>query len=94
MDRERLLATLIGSNICTTEQFKAFFTGFTEASTRFLVVDAGIGQSSVDAKLKGKSRSRSRCQLHINNSFSYAEYIETYARFPQTLRLILGGMAY
>ncbi|CAL1701468.1 unnamed protein product [Somion occarium] len=71
VDRERLLATLLGSNICTVEQFKSFFVGFSESSPRFLVVETGPGQNAVDAKLK--------------------EYIETYTRYPQTLRLILGG---
>ncbi|KAI0080637.1 hypothetical protein K474DRAFT_1614864 [Panus rudis PR-1116 ss-1] len=71
VDRDRLLATLLGSDICTAEQFQAFLVGFSEASPRFLLVDAGPGQDNVDAKLKG--------------------YVDTYARFPQTLRFILGG---
>ena len=75
VDREHLLATLIGSNICTTEQFNAFFTGFAEAQPRFLVVDAGNGQSFVDAKLKGKSHSRPWFQFYIKRPFPSVQSI-------------------
>ncbi|KAI0660844.1 hypothetical protein C8Q70DRAFT_747935 [Cubamyces menziesii] len=56
----------------TPEQFEAFLLGFGQASPRFLVVDAGPGRDSTEAKVK--------------------EYIKTYIRFPQTLRLFFGGI--
>lgn len=53
-NRAKLLDTLLGSDICTTEQFSAFLIGFSQASPRFLIVDAGPGQDAVSSKLRGE----------------------------------------
>ena len=47
----------------TPEQFEAFLLGFGQASPRFLVVDAGPGRDSTEAKVKGM---RSHPTLHYD----------------------------
>lgn len=53
-NRGKLLDTLLGSDICTAEQFSAFLIGFSQASPRFLIVDAGPGQDAVNLKVRGE----------------------------------------
>ncbi|RXW24640.1 hypothetical protein EST38_g1213 [Candolleomyces aberdarensis] len=45
--------------------------GFSQASARFAVVDAGYSKDAAEAKIK--------------------EYLQTYTRFPQTIRVFFGG---
>ncbi|TCD66944.1 hypothetical protein EIP91_000722 [Steccherinum ochraceum] len=71
INRQGLLAELLGGNSCTTEQFNAFLLGFSLASPRFLVVDVGPASDGVELKIR--------------------EYLSTYVRFPQTLRVFLCG---
>ncbi|KAG7097122.1 hypothetical protein E1B28_004500 [Marasmius oreades] len=70
VNKIQLRNTLINQNICTHEQLDAFFSGFTQTSPRFIIVDVA-GEGGADAKIK--------------------EYIATYACFPQTLRMLVGG---
>ena len=53
-NRGKLLDMLLGSDICTAEQFSAFLIGFSQASPRFLMVDAGPGQDAVNLKVRGE----------------------------------------
>ncbi|KAJ7507656.1 hypothetical protein B0H11DRAFT_132952 [Mycena galericulata] len=69
-NRGDLLDKLIGSNICSVQQFDAFVAGFSQCSPRFSLVDVGY-LDGTDTKIR--------------------EYIQTYARFPQTLKLFIGG---
>jgi len=55
-----LMETLTGHNICTQEQFEAFWVGFSQASPRFLVIDVGYGKEAADAKIKGVFSSSNR----------------------------------
>ncbi|THH33656.1 hypothetical protein EUX98_g529 [Antrodiella citrinella] len=71
LNREGLLTELLGGNVCTAEQFNAFFLGFSQASPRFLIIDVGPASDGVELKIR--------------------EYLQTYVRFPQTLRMFLGG---
>jgi len=71
VNRESLLESLLGHNICTADQLHGFLTGFSDASPRFQVIEVGPGSGAVDAKLR--------------------EYLQAFTRFPQTLRLFLGG---
>jgi hypothetical protein len=48
-----LMDTLSAHNICTREQFEAFLVGFSQASPRFLLIDAGHGKEAADAKIRG-----------------------------------------
>ncbi len=57
-NRGQLLDMLLGSDICTAEQFSAFLIGFSQASPRFLIVDAGPGQDAVNSKVRGENRWR------------------------------------
>jgi hypothetical protein len=47
-----LMGSLIGHEICTQEQFEAFLVGFSQASPRFLTIDAGYGKEATDAKIR------------------------------------------
>ncbi|KAI0796541.1 hypothetical protein C8Q75DRAFT_199448 [Abortiporus biennis] len=71
VNRDKLLDTAVGADLCTPEQLNAFLDGFTQASPRFLVIESGSGPDSVDAKIR--------------------ESLQTYTRFPQTLRVFLGA---
>lgn len=71
LNREGLLTELLGGSVCTAEQFNAFLLGFSQASPRFLIIDAGPTPDGVELKIR--------------------EYLQTYVRFPQTLRVFLGG---
>ncbi|KAL0949658.1 hypothetical protein HGRIS_009698 [Hohenbuehelia grisea] len=72
-NRSNLESKLVGNDICSKEQLDGFLSGFSQASTRFAVVDVGAGKDGADAKIK--------------------EYLQTYSRFQQTLRIFVGGYA-
>ncbi|KAI0375786.1 hypothetical protein BV20DRAFT_16171 [Pilatotrama ljubarskyi] len=71
-NKRALLNAFRDEGMARPEQLEAFLLGFSQASPRFLIVDAGPGRESTEAKVK--------------------EYIKTYIRFPQTLRLFFGGV--
>jgi hypothetical protein len=48
-----LQETLTSRQLCTTEQFDSFITGFNQASPLFLLTDVGSGKEAADAKIKG-----------------------------------------
>lgn len=48
-----LAQTLIAHDICTQEQFEAFLVGFSQASPRFLIIDAGYGEEAASIKIRG-----------------------------------------
>ncbi|THH05018.1 hypothetical protein EW145_g5107 [Phellinidium pouzarii] len=50
--RRGLQDTLVKNNVCSVDQFEAFFVGFSQASSRFLLVDAGHGKEAADAKIR------------------------------------------
>ncbi|KAF9055082.1 hypothetical protein BDZ89DRAFT_5283 [Hymenopellis radicata] len=50
-NKEQVAESLTSSNICTREQFDAFFTGFSNASPKYLVVDVGPDTSQAARKL-------------------------------------------
>lgn len=52
INRDGLHETLLGSNLCTADQFRSFLVGFSQASPRFLIVEVGPGPEAVDAKLR------------------------------------------
>jgi hypothetical protein len=89
MSKENLRNSLASRGACTPEQFDEFCVGFIQASPRFLLVDVGP-KDGTESKIAGKTvlckvRSFLRCS-------QVTEYLATYIRFPQTLRLFLGGM--
>jgi hypothetical protein len=51
-NKSGLLETLTNNNICTTEQFDAFFVGFNQASPLFSIVDVGHGKEAADSKIR------------------------------------------
>ncbi|KAI0352980.1 hypothetical protein OH77DRAFT_1407962 [Trametes cingulata] len=71
-NKRAVLNAFRDEGIAGPEQLEAFLLGFSQASPRFLIVDAGPGRESTEVKVK--------------------EYIRTYIRFPQTLRLFFGGV--
>lgn len=87
LGQTQLLETLVAHNKCTAEQFEAFCTGFTQASPRFLVVNVGPGKEAVEVKVRG-----TQCYISPDiHSTASTEYLETYTRFPQTLRVFFAG---
>ncbi|KAI0775970.1 hypothetical protein BD413DRAFT_257475 [Trametes elegans] len=72
LNKQAVLSSLRDDAVAGPGHFEAFLLGFSQASPRFLVVDAGPGRESTEAKVK--------------------EYIKTYIRFPQTLRVFFGGV--
>ena len=53
LNKRAILTTLHNERIATPEQFEAFLIGFGQASPRFVVMDAGPGRESTEAKVKG-----------------------------------------
>lgn len=51
-NKSELSEDLSTHNICTQEQFQAFFAGFTQASPRFTTVDVGPSKDALEAKIK------------------------------------------
>ncbi|KAI9000874.1 hypothetical protein BD414DRAFT_15154 [Trametes punicea] len=72
LNKRAMLSNLRDDDAVSPDHFESFLSGFSQASPRFLIVDAGPGRDSTVVKVK--------------------EYIKTYIRFPQTLRLFFGGM--
>ncbi|KAI0750948.1 hypothetical protein C8Q80DRAFT_1268254 [Daedaleopsis nitida] len=72
MNKRAVVNALHNDHIATAEQFESFLVGFGQASPRFIVMDAGPGRDSTEAKVK--------------------EYVKTYIRLPQTLRVFFGGI--
>ncbi|KDQ29144.1 hypothetical protein PLEOSDRAFT_26000, partial [Pleurotus ostreatus PC15] len=70
-NKTALLDRYVSEQICSRETFRNFNAGFSQASTRFAMVDVGPFKDVAEAKIR--------------------EYLETYTRFPQTLRLFIGG---
>jgi hypothetical protein len=52
-NKTHLVDALVGHEVCTQEQFEAFLVGFSQASPRFLTIDAGYGKEATDAKIRG-----------------------------------------
>ncbi|KAF8351272.1 hypothetical protein F5887DRAFT_1069004 [Amanita rubescens] len=51
INKLEILNKLVSYEFCTAEQLDAFFTGFSSASPRFLVVDTGYGSDGVTTKI-------------------------------------------
>jgi hypothetical protein len=51
-NKNGLLETLMNNDICTAEQFEAFFLGFNQASPLFSIVDVGHGKEAADSKIR------------------------------------------
>ena len=81
---------LLAHNVCSLEQFEGFLTGFSQASPRFSLVDVGPGKEAADAKIKGEYNTCTITHHHIH-AYLRVEYLQTYARFPQTSRIFFGG---
>ncbi|KAL0582002.1 hypothetical protein V5O48_000060 [Marasmius crinis-equi] len=52
VNKAQLGNTLVGQNVCTKDQFDSFLAGFSQASSRFLVVDVCGSEGGADAKIK------------------------------------------
>ncbi|KAF8579325.1 hypothetical protein K439DRAFT_1416318 [Ramaria rubella] len=52
--------TLVGSDICTCEEFEAFMMGFNQANPRFTINDVHAGKEAADAKVKAYLHTWSR----------------------------------
>jgi len=50
-NKRNLVESLVENSICTSEQFEAFISGFSQTSPRFSMVDAGFGKGAVVAKV-------------------------------------------
>ncbi|KAF7320315.1 hypothetical protein MKEN_00816300 [Mycena kentingensis (nom. inval.)] len=51
-NRAGLVDTLVTQELCTREQFDAFFSGFNSAAPLFSMVDVGPGKEAADTKIK------------------------------------------
>ncbi|KAK0208328.1 hypothetical protein DFS33DRAFT_1302785 [Desarmillaria ectypa] len=51
-NKQGLSNTLIANDICTSEQFEAFFLGFNQAAPLFSIIDVGTGKEAADTKIK------------------------------------------
>jgi hypothetical protein len=52
-NRSGLVKALPDLGVCTREQFDSFWTGFSQSSTRFSVVDVGDCPGATTAKIRG-----------------------------------------
>lgn len=55
LDKDGLSHSLVERDICTADVFQAFLTGFSQASTRFSVLDTGSLGNGASLKVQGKS---------------------------------------
>ncbi len=53
-NKQGLSDTLIANDVCTSEQFEAFFLGFNQAAPLFSIIDVGTGKEAADTKIKGQ----------------------------------------
>lgn len=77
LNRRAVLETLLVNSCCTAEQFDAFWSGFSQASPRFQLVEVGSAKDAVTAKIKGKYTS-----VDIRQSTSRADassYVRKFA---------------
>ncbi|KAK0233206.1 hypothetical protein IW262DRAFT_1329215 [Armillaria fumosa] len=51
-NKQGLSDTLITNDVCTSEQFEAFFLGFNQAAPLFSIIDVGTGKEAADTKIK------------------------------------------
>ncbi|SJL05743.1 uncharacterized protein ARMOST_09079 [Armillaria ostoyae] len=51
-NKQGLSDTLIANDVCTSEQFEAFFLGFNQAAPLFSIIDVGTGKEAADTKIK------------------------------------------
>ncbi|KAK0506115.1 hypothetical protein EDD18DRAFT_1122075 [Armillaria luteobubalina] len=51
-NKQGLSDTLITNDVCTLEQFEAFFLGFNQAAPLFSIIDVGTGKEAADTKIK------------------------------------------
>lgn len=89
-NRRTVLETLLNNAVCTAEQFESFIIGFSEASPRFQVVEVEPGKDAVTSKIKRK-RDIPRFSPADTDYSKLPEQLETFARFPQTLRVFFTG---
>jgi hypothetical protein len=52
-NKSGLSETLNQHQLCTPDEFEAFWIGFNQASPFFSMVDVGAGKEAADAKIKG-----------------------------------------
>lgn len=52
-DKRSLLDLLLDNDVCATEQFEAFLSGFSETSPRFTMVDVGFSKGAAVSKVTG-----------------------------------------
>ena len=55
LNKQNLHRTVAFEGICTAQQLDEFFSGFSKASPRFLVVDVEYVREALDSKIKGLS---------------------------------------
>ncbi|KAK0465147.1 uncharacterized protein EV420DRAFT_1512997 [Desarmillaria tabescens] len=51
-NKQGLSDTLVANDVCTSEQFEAFFLGFNQAAPLFSIIDVGTGKEAADTKIK------------------------------------------
>lgn len=54
VDKNGLIHTLLERNICSADDFQAFLTGFSQASTRFSMIDTGSLENGTFLKVQGE----------------------------------------
>lgn len=91
LNKRAVLTTLQNERIATQEQFEGFLVGFGQASPRFVIMDAGPGRESTEAKVKGACAVLLGLRDLRIHTKPMLEYVKTYIRFPQTLRVFMGG---
>ena len=107
LTKGELAEDLSANSVCSQDHFQAFLAvcflekaptqdlstlqGFSEASPRFSTVDVGYSREAVEAKIKGKRPWKFRKMSPMNKLPVNKEYLQTFTRFPQTLRVFFGG---
>ncbi|KAJ8515976.1 hypothetical protein ONZ45_g6663 [Pleurotus djamor] len=90
INKASLLADLLSEDACTDNQFAEFLSGFSHASTRFAIVDVGSVENSTESKIRGTPGIVPRFISAVEIDLK-PEHLETYTRFPQTLRIFVAG---
>jgi hypothetical protein len=93
-NRRNLLELLHDNDVCATEQFEAFLSGFSETSPRFTMVDVGFNKGATVSKVLGTDLGhpplRSFTDLLSLTLDDRPEHVQSQVRYPQTLRVFLG----
>ncbi|KAK0198428.1 hypothetical protein F5146DRAFT_90024 [Armillaria mellea] len=90
-NKQGLSDTLIANDVCTSEQFEAFFLGFNQAAPLFSIIDVGTGKEAADTKIKGQYRDNPISLTFEVYSCHSLEHLRLFTRFPQTFLVYFGG---